>query len=312
MSNYCILPISNKDENLYKLYKNAVSTFWIEEEVRVRDKDRTDWKTLSVNQQFFLKNILAFFASSDGIVAENLALRFYGESESPIAKLFYGFQLAQEGTHSEVYARLIDGLVCDTVEKDHLFNAISTIPAIKKKADWCLEYISSQSDFRVRLIAFAVTEGIFFSGAFCSIFWLKTLNKCPAMVLANEFISRDEALHCEFATEYYKQFQPLKEDEIHKIIRQGVSIEIEFITESLPCRLMGMNSMMMSEYIQFVANRLAVQLGTQKIYANASNPFPFMEAISIERKTNFFEHKVSEYSFKKESKDQEIILSDDF
>lgn len=312
MSNYCILPIAKKDENLYKLYKNAVSTFWTEEEVRIHDKDRNDWRSLSTNQQFFLKNILAFFAGSDGIVAENLALRFYGESDSPIAKLFYGFQLAQEGTHSEVYARLIDGLIDSHEEKTHLFNAITEIPSIKKKADWCLHYITDQSDFRVRLIAFAVTEGIFFSGAFCSIFWLKTLNKCPAIILANEFISRDEALHCQFATEYYTQFEPLAEDQIHKIIKDGVSIEIEFITQSLPCRLLGMNDALMSEYIKFVANRLAVQLGTNKIYKNVTNPFPFMEKISIERKTNFFEHRVSEYSFKKESKDQDIILSEDF
>jgi ribonucleotide reductase beta subunit family protein with ferritin-like domain len=307
-----ILPISKKDEVLYKLYKKALSTFWIEDEIRIREKDRDDWQSLSPNQQFFLKNILAFFAGSDIIVAENLALRFYAESQSQVAKLFYGFQLMNEGVHSETYARLIDGLVDDPQEKDHLFKAVETIPAIKKKADWAHSYITSEADFRVRLIAFAVVEGIFFSGAFCSIFWLKTINKCPALILANEFISRDEALHCEFAVSYYKQFQPLEESVIHQIIKDGVDIETEFITKSLPCNLLGMNSMYMTEYIQFVANRLAIQLGTNKLYPNAKNPFSWMESISIEKKTNFFEHKVSEYSFKKESKEQVIVLSEDF
>jgi ribonucleotide reductase beta subunit family protein with ferritin-like domain len=307
-----ILPITKKDEVLYKLYKKALSTFWIEDEVRIKHKDRTDWQSLSSNQQFFLKNILAFFAGSDLIVSENLALRFYAESESQVAKLFYGFQLMNEGVHSEVYARLIDGLVDNTQEKEHLFHAVETIPAIKKKADWAHSYITSEADFRVRLIAFAVVEGIFFSGAFCSIFWLKTLNKCPAVILANEFISRDESLHCEFAVSYYKQFQPLEESVIHQIIKDGVDIETEFITKSLPCALLGMNSMYMTEYIQFVANRLAIQLGTNKLYPNAKNPFSWMESISIEKKTNFFEHKVSEYSFKKESKEQVIVLSEDF
>jgi ribonucleotide reductase beta subunit family protein with ferritin-like domain len=307
-----ILPITKKDEVLYKLYKKALSTFWIEDEVRIREKDRDDWQSLSPNQQFFLKNILAFFAGSDIIVAENLALRFFTESESLVAKLFYGFQLMNEGIHSEVYARLIDGLVDNTEEKEHLFHAVETIPSIKKKADWAHSYITSEADFRVRLIAFAVIEGIFFSGAFCSIFWLKTINKCPALILANEFISRDESLHCEFAVSYYKQFSALPESVIHQIIKDGVDIETEFITKSLPCNLLGMNSMYMTEYIQFVANRLAIQLGTNKLYPNAKNPFSWMESISIEKKTNFFEHKVSEYSFKKESKEQVIVLSEDF
>jgi ribonucleoside-diphosphate reductase subunit M2 len=215
-------------------------------------------------------------------------------------KLFYGFQIAIEGIHSEVYSNLIEGFVEDTEEKTRLFNAITTYPAIKKKANWCLKYIESPDDFRVRLIAFAVCEGIFFSGAFCSIFWLKSRGLCPVLGLSNEFIARDEGLHCEFAVAYYQQFAPLPVEKIHEIIKEGVEIEIEFITEALPCRLIGMNDMLMKTYIEFVANRLAVQLGTPPPYPSSKNPFNFMEFISLEGKTNFFENKVSDYSFKKE------------
>jgi ribonucleoside-diphosphate reductase beta chain len=202
---------------------------------------------------------------------------------------------------------MIDIFITDKKEKLDLFNAIVNYPAIKKKADWCIKYIKSSDDFRERLIAFAVCEGIFFSGAFCSIFWLKSRGVCPVLGLGNQFISRDEGLHCEFAVEYYKQFDPLPTETIHKIISDGVDIETEFITEALPVRLIGMNDAMMKEYIQFVANRLAVQLGTPKIY-NAKNPFNFMELISLEGKTNFFENKVSEYAFIRERPDEQITF----
>ncbi len=288
---------------LYELYKKAVASFWVSGEVEVQQKDRDDWEALSENERHFIKNILAFFAGSDGIVAENLAIRFYGEATSAVVKLFYGFQIAMEGIHSEVYANMIDSFIKDKDEKAHLFNAINEVPAIRKKADWCLKYIHSQEDFRIRLIAFAVCEGVFFSGAFCSIFWLKSRGKCPVLGLGNQFIARDEGLHCEFATEYYKQFEGLPIETIHAIIREGVEIETEFITESLPVRLIGMNDELMTEYIQFVANRLCVQLKTPKLYPNAKNPFNFMELISLEGKTNFFENKVSEYAFSRKRPD---------
>jgi ribonucleoside-diphosphate reductase beta chain len=309
---YCLLPIEPKDQPLYDLYKKAVASFWVSGEVQVQQRDKTDWDKLTDNERYYIKHILAFFAGSDGIVAENLALRFYGESPSAVVKLFYGFQIAIEGIHSEVYANMIDGFITDKREKLDLFNAIINYPAIKKKADWCIKYIKSSDDFRVRLIAFAVCEGIFFSGAFCSIFWLKSRGVCPVLGLGNQFIARDEGLHCDFAVEYYKQFEPLPVDMVHKIIKDGVDIETEFITEALPVRLIGMNDKMMKEYIQFVANRLAVQLGTPKIY-EARNPFDFMEMISLEGKTNFFENKVSEYAFVRERADEVIFdLNSDF
>jgi ribonucleotide reductase beta subunit family protein with ferritin-like domain len=310
---YCLLPIEPKDIPLYDLYKKAVASFWVAGEVQVQQRDRVDWDKLTDSERYYIKHILAFFAGSDGIVAENLALRFYRESSSPVVKLFYGFQIAMEGIHSEVYANMIDGFIMDKKEKLDLFNAIIHYPAIKKKADWCIKYIQSTDDFRVRLIAFAVCEGIFFSGAFCSIFWLKSRGVCPVLGLGNQFISRDEGLHCDFAVEYYKQFEKLPVETVHQIIKDGVEIETEFITEALPVRLIGMNDAMMKEYIQFVANRLAVQLGTPKIY-QASNPFSFMEMISLEGKTNFFESKVSDYSFIRERVDETAVfdLNTDF
>jgi ribonucleoside-diphosphate reductase beta chain len=299
---------------LYDLYKKAVASFWVSGEVQVQQRDKNDWDNLTANEQYYIKHILAFFAGSDGIVAENLALRFYAESPSAVVKLFYGFQIAIEGIHSEVYANMIDSFISDKKEKHDLFNAIINYPAIKKKADWCLKYIKSSDDFRVRLIAFAVCEGIFFSGAFCSIFWLKSRGVCPVLGLGNQFISRDEGLHCDFAVAYYKQFAKLPEEQVHQIIKDGVDIETEFITEALPVRLIGMNDAMMKEYIQFVANRLAVQLGTSKPYEDARNPFSFMEMISLEGKTNFFENKVSEYAFVRERVDETLTfdLTTDF
>jgi len=310
---YCLLPIAPKDTSLYDLYKKAVSSFWVSGEVQVQQRDRSDWDKLNEKETYYIKHILAFFAGSDGIVAENLALRFYGESDSAVVKLFYGFQIAIEGIHSEVYANLIDSFITDKAEKLELFNAINNYPAIKKKADWCLKYIKSSDDFRVRLIAFAVCEGIFFSGAFCSIFWLKSRGICPVLGLANQFIARDEGLHCDFAVAYYKQLEALPESMVHSIIKDGVDIETEFITEALPVRMIGMNDEMMKEYIRFVANRLATQLGVSKPYPAAYNPFSFMEMISLEGKTNFFEGKVSDYAFIRERPDSKaFVLTHDF
>jgi ribonucleoside-diphosphate reductase beta chain len=295
------------------LYKKAVASFWVSGEVQVQQRDKSDWEKLTDNERHFIKHILAFFAGSDGIVAENLAVRFYNEATSPVVKLFYGFQIAMEGIHSEVYANMIESFVDDRDEKMKLFNAITTYPAIKQKADWCLKYIQSNDDFRERLIAFAVCEGIFFSGAFCSIFWLKSRGVCPVLGLSNQFIARDEGLHCDFAVAYYRQLPPLAPETIHAIIMEGVEIETQFITEALPVRLIGMNDGLMKEYIQFVANRLALQLGTHKPYPKANNPFSFMEMISMEGKTNFFENKVSEYSFTKERFDPKMfVMTEDF
>lgn len=310
---YCLLPIDERERPLYDLYKKAVASFWVSGEVQVQQRDKSDWEKLNDNERHFIKHILAFFAGSDGIVAENLAVRFYNEATSPVVKLFYGFQIAMEGIHSEVYANMIESFVDDREEKMKLFNAITTYPAIKQKADWCLKYIQSNDDFRERLIAFAVCEGIFFSGAFCSIFWLKSRGVCPVLGLSNQFIARDEGLHCDFAVAYYRQLEPLAPETIHAIIMEGVEIETQFITEALPVRLIGMNDGLMKEYIQFVANRLALQLGTHKPYPKANNPFSFMEMISMEGKTNFFENKVSEYSFTKERFDPKMfVMTEDF
>lgn len=310
---YCLLPIDERERPLYDLYKKAVASFWVSGEVQVQQRDKSDWEKLNDNERHFIKHILAFFAGSDGIVAENLALRFYREATSPVVKLFYGFQIAMEGIHSEVYANMIESFVEDKEEKLKLFNAIETYPAIKQKADWCLKYIQSNDDFRERLIAFAVCEGIFFSGAFCSIFWLKSRGVCPVLGLSNQFIARDEGLHCDFAVAYYRQLPPISPEKIHAIIMEGVEIETQFITEALPVRLIGMNDGLMKEYIQFVANRLALQLGTHKPYPKAHNPFSFMEMISMEGKTNFFENKVSEYAFTKERFDPKMfVMTEDF
>lgn len=277
------------------MYKQSVGVFWTPEEIDF-SKDSADWAKLTENEQHFIKRILAFFAGSDGIVQENLASRFQREVTSPVVKLFYSFQNAMEGIHSETYSLLIDTYVKEKEEQNHLFQAIDTIPCIGKKAQWALKWIDSQADFTTRLLAFACVEGIFFSGAFCSIFWLKKRGLMPGLTFSNELISRDEALHTLFAVAlYHAQENKLSENVIHDIIREAVEIEKEFICDALPCSLIGMNNKLMSQYIEFVADRLAVQLGTSKIY-KAVNPFDFMDLISLEGKTNFFEKKVSEYS----------------
>ena len=260
------------------------------------------WDKLSQDEQYFIKLILAFFAASDGIVLENLALRFMTEVQLPEARAFYGFQIAMENIHSETYSILIDSYIKNTEEKTSLFQAINNFPCIEKKAKWALKWIhDKRSSFSTRLIAFACIEGIFFSGAFCSIYWLKKRGLMPGLTFSNELISRDEALHTEFAVYLYSKIEKkISKKKIQEIIQDAVSIEQEFITEALPCRLIGMNSDLMNKYIEFVADRLSIQFGCDPIY-NSPNPFDFMEMISLEQKTNFFESRVSEYSLAEKS-----------
>lgn len=291
---YTLFPIKSSEQDLYTLYKKAVGTFWTVEEIDF-SKDREDWAKLSKDETYFIKNVLAFFAGSDGIVQENLAARFQVEVQSPIARLFYGIQNAMEGIHSETYSLLIDQYVKDPQEQLELFRAIDRVPSISEKAKWALKWLDNSESYSTRLVAFACVEGIFFSGSFCAIYWLKKRGLLPGLTFSNELISRDEALHTEFAIAMYHKLEKLDSDIIGNIICDAVRIESSFITESLPCSLIGMNSRDMITYIQFVADRLAVQLGIKKIY-NATNPFDFMELISLEGKTNFFEKKVSEYA----------------
>ena len=292
---YTLFPIKETEQDLYKLYKKAVASFWTVEEIDF-SKDRDDWNKLNESEQFFIKNVLAFFAGSDGIVQENLASRFQVEVQSPIARLFYGIQNAMEGIHSETYSLLIDQYVKDKDEQHKLFRAIDTIPCIRKKAEWALVWMNDKESYATRLVAFACVEGIFFSGSFCAIYWLKKRGLLPGLTFSNELISRDEGLHTEFAIAmYHKMENKLDKDAVQNIIMDAVNIETEFINESLPCSLIGMNARDMTSYIKFVADRLSVQLVQTKIY-NSTNPFDFMELISLEGKTNFFEKKVSEYS----------------
>ena len=290
---FVIFPIQHHD--IWEWYKKQEACFWTAEEIDLH-QDLTDWQNkLSDDERYFIKHILAFFAASDGIVNENLAENFVNEVQYSEVKFFYGFQIMMENIHSETYSLLIDTYVKDEKEKDQLFNAIETFPAIKKKADWALKWIDSDS-FAERLIAFAAVEGIFFSGAFCSIYWLKKRGLMPGLTFSNELISRDEGLHCDFAcllyTKHLKNMLP--KEQVAGIIQDAVEIEKEFVTDALPVRLIGMNSDLMSQYIEFVADRLLVELGNEKIY-NATNPFGFMEMISIQGKTNFFEKRVGEY-----------------
>ena len=291
---YVIFPIQH--DNIWKMYKQAEANFWTTEELDL-SKDMKDFLSLTDNERFFIKNVLAFFAASDGIVNENLVERFCNDVKVLEAKFFYGFQIAMENIHSETYSLLIDTYVKDIEEKHKLFNAVDTIPSVKKKAEWSMKWINDKSaNFGTRVIAFAAVEGIFFSGSFCSIFWLKKRGLMPGFCHSNELISRDEGLHTEFAVLMYSMLQdkPSKET-IISIIKEAVDLEIEFITESLPCKLIGMNMDLMKQYIQYVADRLLLMLGIEKIYS-VSNPFDWMELISIQGKTNFFEKRVGEYS----------------
>lgn len=292
---YTLFPISPSEEDLYKLYKKAVASFWTVEEIDF-SKDKDDWEKLTENEQYFIKHVLAFFAGSDGVVQENLATRFQKDVQSPVARLFYAMQNAMEGIHSETYSLLIDQYVRNKDEQLKYFRAIDTIPAIRKKALWAVKWVESPEDYATRLLAFACVEGIFFSGSFCAIYWVKKRGLLPGLTLSNEFISRDEGLHTEFAVAmYHKLNNKLSEEAVQAIVREAVDCETEFITESLPVSLIGMNARDMKQYIQFVADRLLVQLGYTKLY-KVGNPFDFMDLISLEGKTNFFEKKVSEYS----------------
>ena len=309
-ANYTLFPIKASEQHLYRRYKQSVAVFWTPDEIDF-SKDIADWNRLTADEKAFIGQVLAFFAGSDGIVQENLATRFQREVDSQVVKLFYSFQNAMEGIHSETYSLLIDTYIKDETEKDRLFRAIDIIPCIGHKAQWAKKWIDSPDDFQTRLIAFACVEGIFFSGAFCAIFWLKKRGLLPGLTFSNELISRDEGLHTEFAVELYKTLEPRSEVQIHTTIREAVEIEKDFICNALPCALIGMNAGLMSQYIEFVADRLAVQLGTPKIY-KAANPFDFMYLISLEGKTNFFEKKVSDYSRTINTSREELRLDEDF
>jgi len=291
---FVIFPIAN--QKVWEMYKKAEGSFWTAEELDL-SRDRKDWDNLNKDERHFISHVLAFFAASDGIVNENLAMNFMKQVQIPEARCFYGFQIAMENIHSEVYSLLIDTYIKDATEKTHLLKAIETIPCVKKKAEWAIEWMESDTaDFASRLMAFAAVEGIFFSGAFCSIFWLKERGLMPGLTTSNEFISRDEGMHTEFACLLYSMLQTkLSKTKAHKMIREAVKCEKEFIIDALPCGLIGMNAKMMSQYLEFVADRLLVQLGYPKIW-NTANPFPFMERISLEGKDNFFEKRVSNYS----------------
>ena len=302
---FVMFPI--KYEDIWQMYKKQVDCFWRAEEIDLT-KDLVNWQSLNNDEQFFISMILAFFAASDGIVLENLATRFMNDVQVSEARAFYGFQIAMENIHSQTYSLLIETYIKDKEEKHKLFNAIENFPCIKKKSDWAQKWIrDNRSSFATRLVAFACVEGIFFSGAFCSIYWLKKRGLMPGLTFSNELISRDEALHCEFAVLLYnKLLKKIDKARIHEIIKEAVEIETEFICEALPCRLIGMNSKLMIQYIEFVADRLLLQLQCDKVY-NSSNPFDFMELISIEGKTNFFEKRVSEYALAEKTKTDDIF-----
>ena len=290
---FVVFPIEHHD--LWKFYKQSEASFWTAEEIDL-GQDVFDWENkLNSDEQHFVKHVLAFFAASDGIVNENLAINFLNEVQYTEAKFFYGFQIMMENIHSETYSLLIDTLVKDKDEQHFLFNAIDTIPAVKKKADWALKWINSES-FVDRLIAYAAVEGIFFSGSFCSIFWLKKRGLLPGLTFSNELISRDEGMHCDFACHIYNQHiqNKVKPERIKEIICGALEIEKEFILEALPVRLIGMNSDLMSQYLEFVTDRLLIALGVSKVY-NSENPFDFMQNIALQGKTNFFEKRVAEY-----------------
>jgi ribonucleoside-diphosphate reductase beta chain len=309
-SRFVMFPIKYHD--IWEKYKTAEHSFWTAEEIDLA-QDLTDWNDkLNDDEKHYIKNVLAFFAASDGIVNENLAENFLKEVQYAEAKSFYGFQIAMENVHSETYSLLIDTYIKDDKEKDHLFNAIDTVPSVKKKAEWALKWIESDS-FAERLIAFAAVEGIFFSGSFCSIFWLKKRGLMPGLAFSNELISRDEGLHCEFACLLHNKYiqNKVNSDRITQIITEAVEIEKEFVTDSLPVSLIGMNAKLMQQYIEFVADYWLVALGCKKFY-NAVNPFDFMDMLSLQNKSNFFEKRTSEYQ---KPKDREIdfsSLDDDF
>ena len=291
---FVLFPIKQPD--IWDMYKKAEASFWTAEELDLAH-DHKDWEKMSDNERHFVSHVLAFFAASDGIVNENLAMNFSSEVQSAEARCFYGFQIAIENIHSEVYSLLIDTYIRDVAEKSKLFNAIETIPCVKRKANWALTWLNrDNASFPERLVAFAAVEGIFFSGSFCSIFWLKKRGLMPGLSFSNELISRDEGMHCDFACLLYsKLVNKLPQSTVFSIIGNAVQIESEFVKDALPVELIGMNSGMMITYIQFCADRLLCALGYEKLY-NTTNPFDWMDMISLQGKTNFFEKRVSEYS----------------
>jgi ribonucleoside-diphosphate reductase subunit M2 len=291
---FVLFPIQHQD--VWEMYKKAEASFWTAEELDLAH-DLVDWEKLSDNERFFIKNVLAFFAASDGIVNENLLMNFANEVQISEARCFYGFQIAIENIHSEVYSLLIDTYVKDRVEKNGLFNALETNPAVRQKADWCLKWTdAANASFAERVVAFAACEGIFFSGSFCAVFWLKKRGLMPGLAFSNELISRDEGLHCDFACMLYKKLQnQLPTERVQMIIKDAVEIEKEFVSTALPVSLIGMNAEMMCQYIEFCADRLLQSLGVPKVW-ESSNPFDWMNLISLQGKTNFFEKRVGEYS----------------
>lgn len=311
-SRFVLFPI--KYDKIWEMYKQAEASFWVAEEIDL-NQDLTDWEKLNDGERHFIKHVLAFFAASDGIVNENLVVNFMQDVKIPEARCFYGFQIAIENIHAETYSLLIDTYIKNPEEKDYLFNALKTLDCVKKKADWALRWIENAPSFGHRLIAFAAVEGIFFSGSFCSIFWLKSRNLMPGLSFSNELISRDEGLHCDFACLLFSMLEnrpSLKE--VEDIIVEAVAFEKEFVSDALPVSLIGMNATLMCQYIEFVADRLLVSLGNPKYFGSA-NPFQFMEAISLPRKTNFFEKKVSEYQktgVMSKKEDQVIAFNADF
>jgi len=310
---FVLFPIEHDD--IWQAYKTQQAMIWTAEEIDFQ-QDITDWEQkMSDDERFFIKHVLAFFAASDGIVNENLAENFINEVQYTEAKFFYGFQIMMENIHSETYSLMIDTYIKDSKEKDYLFNALETFPPVKNKAKWALNWIDN-GNFAQRLIAFATVEGIFFSGSFCSIFWLKKRGLMPGLTFSNELISRDEGMHMEFAVLLYTKHlkNKLPKEEVQEIITTAVEIEKEFVTESLPVRLIGMNSDLMGQYIEFVADRLLVELGNDKVY-NVSNPFDFMDMINLQGKTNFFEKRVGEYQkagVKSGGENQTFSLDADF
>lgn len=311
-SRFVLFPI--KYDTIWKMYKQAEASFWTTEEIDL-SHDLQDWDKLNDNERHFISHVLAFFAASDGIVNENLVLNFMKDVQIPEARCFYGFQIAIENIHAETYSLLIDTYIKNPIEKDKMFNALQTLPCVKKKADWALKWIDEAPSFAHRLVAFAAVEGIFFSGSFCSVFWLKKRGLMPGLCFSNELISRDEGLHCDFACLLFGMMQNRpSNEEVTSIITDAVTFEKEFVTDALPVSLIGMNAELMGQYIEFVADRLLVSLGCDKFY-NAVNPFPWMELISLQGKTNFFEKRVGEYqkSGVMAEKDSQVFsLDEDF
>ena len=310
---FVLFPLKYHD--MWNMYKKHMASFWTAEEIDL-EQDLRDWEEkLNKNEKHFIKYVLAFFAASDGIVLENLAQKFCTEITVPEARCFYGFQIAMENIHSETYSLLIDTYIKDSSEKNFLFNAIDNIPVVNKKAKWALNWINSTHSFAERVVAFAAVEGIFFSGSFCSIFWLKKRSLMPGLTFSNELISRDEGLHCDFACLIYNHLvNKLSQEKIHAIIGNAVEIEKEFVTEALPVELIGMNSKLMTQYIEFVADRLIYALGYQKLY-NATNPFEWMDMINLQGKTNFFEKRVGDYQkagVMSSKEDKEFRFDDEF